>query len=222
MLTALAANERRLESGRLCSVCAAVLSVSGAGIVIMREGRSGVTVCASDSVAAAVEELQFDVGEGPGVDAFASNHPVLEGHLARSGGARWPGFTPRAIVAGVGAVFGFPLRVDEVTIGAMDLYQTRPGDLTVSQVGDAEGVADVVAARLLGWQAGVGGATVPAELDDALESRAVVHQATGMVSVQLAVTPGEAFLRLQGWGVAHNRALLAVAVDVVGRRLRFE
>lgn len=222
MLAALAANTQRSRPERLCSVCAEVLSVTGAGVVVMREGRSGVTVCASDSVAATVEELQFALGEGPCIDAYVSNRPVFEGDLARFGASRWPGFSPPAVAAGVGAVFGFPLQADDVAIGALNLYQSHPGGMSTSQLADALGVVDIVTAELMAWEAEVGVAQVLDELDGRFQLRAVVHQATGMVSAQLDVTLDDAFARLQAAAFGQDRTLVDVSEDVLARRLVLE
>jgi AmiR/NasT family two-component response regulator len=54
-----------------------------------------------------------------------------------------------------------------------------------------------------------------------LGARAEVHQATGMISVQLGVSLEEAFVRLRAHAFASGGALGDVAGEVVGRRLRF-
>jgi AmiR/NasT family two-component response regulator len=51
--------------------------------------------------------------------------------------------------------------------------------------------------------------------------RAQVHQATGMISVQLGVGQAEALVRMRAHAFRHRRALADVASDVVARRLRF-
>jgi hypothetical protein len=50
----------------------------------------------------------------------------------------------------------------------------------------------------------------------------VVHQATGMVKVQLNVGIAEALVRLRAYAYAEERPIEDVARDVVGRRLRFD
>jgi len=50
---------------------------------------------------------------------------------------------------------------------------------------------------------------------------AVVHQATGIVKVQLGVNIAEALVRLRAHAYAAGRSIEDVARDVVGRRLRF-
>ncbi|MFD0630267.1 ANTAR domain-containing protein [Catenulispora yoronensis] len=52
--------------------------------------------------------------------------------------------------------------------------------------------------------------------------RAEVHQATGMISVQLGVSLAEALVRLRAHAWAADRLLADVAADVVARRLRFD
>src|SRR5437763_51787 len=49
-----------------------------------------------------------------------------------------------------------------------------------------------------------------------------VHQATGMITVQLGVTVAVALVRLRAYAYAHDRRLRDVAADVVARRLRFD
>ena len=60
------------------------------------------------------------------------------------------------------------------------------------------------------------------ELEEGADFRFVVHQASGMVAVQLGVSVGEALLRLRAYAFANDRLLAEVAEDVVGRRLRFD
>jgi len=54
------------------------------------------------------------------------------------------------------------------------------------------------------------------------ETQPVVHQATGMISVQLSSSVGEAFIRLRARAFADNRPLSELATEVVARRIRFD
>ena len=58
-------------------------------------------------------------------------------------------------------------------------------------------------------------------LDPALGHRAEIHQATGMVLVQLGVSAIDALARLRAYAFVHQRLLIDVAHDVVARRLVF-
>ena len=66
---------------------------------------------------------------------------------------RWPAFSRPGVEAGVRAVFGFPLQVGAVRLGALNLYRDRPGPLTDDQHADALVMADVAAQAVLLLQA---------------------------------------------------------------------
>ena len=122
----------------------------------------------------------------------------------------------------VRAVFGFPLRVGTVRLGALNLCTDRPGALTVDQHADALLMADVVARTLLAIQAAAPPGRIAAELEAASDFRFVVHQASGMVSVQLAISIAEALVRLRTYAFATDSSLTTVAEDVLAHRLRLE
>jgi hypothetical protein len=196
------------SSGQLCAVAARVVDVAGAGVTL--EDRLNRTLlCASDAIAAEVEELSFTLGEGPGIDAHRVGSPVSEPDLARPRRARWPSFTPLAVDAGAAAIFAFPLRVGGIRLGALTLYQARSGRLTDGQHADA--LAD---------QAGAPPGDLAGELDALSSTRADVHQASGMVSVQLGASVADALVRLRAHAYAEGRALSDVAGDVIAGRLR--
>lgn len=114
---------------RLCEVAAQVTSTSGAGIMLLAEGRPQASLCATDTVSAAIEEAQFALGEGPCIDAYRQGVPISEADLVATGPSRWVAFTTRAVDMGARAVFGFPMRVGSVPVGALNLYRDRPGAL---------------------------------------------------------------------------------------------
>ena len=206
---------------RLCEVCADVMAMTGAGIVLMSGDVARGSVCSSNPVSALIEDLQYTLGEGPCVDAYAQDQPVLEPDLAGAGGRRWAAFTPPAVSAGAGAVFGFPMRVGAIRIGALNLYRDLPGPLDDEQYADGLVVAGVAARAVLAMQADATPGMLGAELEAGSDFRFVVHQASGMVSAQLEVTVGEALVRMRAFAFAHDRLLATVAEDVVARRLRF-
>jgi hypothetical protein len=179
-------------------------------------------MCCSDKVAALVEELQFMFGEGPCVDAMTERRPVSESDLSVGGLARWPGFTPAAAGAGVGAVMGYPLAVGDVALGALNLYRDRPGALSAEQHADALVTADVVATEILCRHAEEPDGPVDPDLVGEAGMRLVVHQASGMVAVQLGATVDEALARISAYAFAHGVSLSDVAAGIVARRIRFD
>ena len=118
-------------------------------------------------------------------------------------------------------MFGFPIMVGTVCIGAVNLYHDRSGALTDEQFADAVAVAHVAGRTVLGWQSVAGSGSLAWQLEHVPANRAVVHQATGMASVQAAVPVDDAVMLLRAYAFAEDRPISAVAADVVGRRLRF-
>src|ERR1700727_3504457 len=85
---------------RLCAAAVVMLSLRGAGISLITDGQLRGTAGVSDPGVAAVQELQFEVGEGPCLDAWAAMEPVLEPDLADPARVRWPAFGPAGVAAG--------------------------------------------------------------------------------------------------------------------------
>jgi GAF domain len=211
-----------LETKRLCEVCAEVTGTSGAGIMLMSGDVPRGSVCTTNDVSALIEELQYALGEGPCVDAYHQDRPVLEPDLAHTSTPRWLAFTGPALEAGVGAVFGFPLQVGAVRLGALNLYSARPGPLTDDQHADALVMADIAAQAVLVLQANAPPGKLAAELEAGADLHFVVHQASGMVAAQLDVSVGQALIRLRAYAFGNDRPLAEVANDVVARKLRFD
>jgi hypothetical protein len=207
---------------RLGGVCRDVTAASGAGIMLISgdalRGSAGTT----DEVSAVIERLQFDLGEGPCVDAHQEGRPVLEPDLAEPAAPRWLAFAVPAVDAGARAVFAFPLRVGAIRLGSLDLYRDEPGSLSDSQHADALVLADITAEALLVMQAGAPPGMLAAELEAGSDFRDVVHQASGMVAAQSEIDVGQALVRLRAFAFGNDRDLVDVARDVVARSLRFD
>jgi hypothetical protein len=202
----------------LCSTSAAALDVSSAGLTLMNGDHSS-PVCSSDRLAGVLDELQFALGEGPCPDAFQSRAPVFEPDLEHAYAGRWPHFGPPAVDSGARGVFAFPLNSGANCIGVLTLYQKTAGDLTSDQAADGPLVAAALVRSMLTIQS-ASGDHLATQLVDIEAHRSEVHQATGMVAVQLGITVPDAAVRLRAFAYAGDRSVSAVARDVVERRLR--
>jgi len=194
--------------------------VNGAGVMLMSGDIPRGSLCTTDEVSQLIEELQYTLGEGPCVDAYQQDKVVAEPDLADPVTRRWPAFTPPALQAGVRAIFGFPLRVGTVHLGALNLYRDLPGPLTGDQHADALVVADVAARWVLEAQAGAPVDMVAEELEVSADFHFAVHNAAGIVSVQEGISVTEALIRLRAFAFSSDRLLADVAQDVISRRLR--
>jgi hypothetical protein len=222
ILRRLVDGEDELGTKRLCQGSAEITETSGAGIMLMTGDLPQGSVCTTNAVSDLIEQLQYTLGEGPCVDAFRTDRPVAEPDLAHPATARWLAFAPPAVEAGALAVFGFPLQVGAIRLGALNLYRDRPGGLNDEQHADGLILADIAAQAILVLQAGAPPGRLAVELEAGADFQYVVHQASGMVAAQLDVSVGQALIRLRAYAFANGCPLADVAREVVGRRLRFD
>ena len=128
-----------------------VMPITAAGVTLISPGQEPRYVAASDESALRFEQLQSELREGPCLLASASGRAVAVPDLRTE--KRFPRFGPRALEAGLVAVFTFPLRHGDASLGALDLYRTTPGALGIRSMDAAQTLADVAAAYLLNAQA---------------------------------------------------------------------
>nr|WP_312038276.1 GAF and ANTAR domain-containing protein [Streptomyces galbus] len=203
----------------LCRACVALLpDVSGlsASLAGPDEG-AGVVLFASDEVASLLAEMQFTLGEGPSAQALRLRAPVLAPDLTRGPDAgRWPLFAVQAVKAGVEAAFSVPLPGAAGPLGTLDLYRDTAGGMGDGQLRTALLVADALtlAVSVLD-RASVDTSDVVTWLQSAESDREEIHQATGMIMVQLGVSAEEALLRLRARAFAQGTTATHVARAVI-------
>ena len=221
-ITALARSEGTAVSVRhAVSACGEAVG-AGAALSMSTGGGSHEPVFATDSRSDELEDLQATLGQGPSAEVIGGVGPVLEGELAGTGAlARWPEFAPAAVARGVAAVFAVPVGVGAARLGALGLYRDWPGPLSQDQADALLLYADAVLMLALDERGGL--APGAADLLEAgfTERRAEIHQAVGMISVQLGVSLTDALVALRARAYAEGRTIAQVAADVIARRLSF-
>jgi len=190
--------------------------VDGAAVSTLGAFLGNGTVSSSDPFAARIDELQFDLGEGPCWDALRTTQPVFEADLRGRQGRVWPSFST-AVEDRVGAIFAFPMIVGPLRIGAMDMYASNPVELDRTQAARAVQLAGLVGRNILRLAIAEAGENPGATR----VARRSIHQATGMVLAQLDISAEEAGLVIQGHAFATNRPMSDVAEDVLAGRLVF-
>ena len=206
---------------RTCQAAARAVPATGASVTLLSGEGVPRLVAASDAATAALDELQFAIGEGPGLEAAASARPVLVADLLGWDAGRWPGFVTAVESSGVRAAFAFPLQVGAVGLGAFGLYRDDTGPLTSEGLNWALTFAEVAVETLLDGQSAAPAGAPAKGLDEALRYRAELYQAQGMVMIQLGSDLADALARMRAYAFAHERPLHEVAADVVARRLTF-
>ena len=200
--------------GELCRSCVRSTGADGAGVALVSSYGVREVLFVTDPVAEAIEAAQLSLGEGPCIDAAVSRAPVLVSDLAdpsEKAGARWPFFTADMGLHGVRGLFAFPIRLGSVAVATLELYRRRPGGLRAPEIGEATAAVEDIGGTLLGGDAPDDRATAPS---------VQVHQAAGMVMVQLDVSAAEALAVLRATAFAEGVPLSDLARDVVLRRRR--
>jgi hypothetical protein len=207
---------------------------------MLRSGDLREPVYATGPKSQDLEELQFTLGEGPGVDALEAGGPVLAADLAAARAARrWPAFAPAAAQCGARAIYAIPIAAGAMRLGVLDVYRANEGLPSSTELADTLIFADAIMVLAIDGRGGV--ATGLEELIEVsfAERRAHVHQAAGMVAAQLEVNITDALARLRAHAYLsvsstkafvmlrdHARAgdgkLLDVARAVVDGKLRIE
>lgn len=128
-----------------------VVPVDGAGVLLMHSDAEHRFIAASDDVILEIESLQMELQEGPCLQAYRTNEPVAIRDLTAD--TTFARFSPAAAATGLGAVYSFPLRLDDRQLGALELYAKEPLDLSIEDLVAAQTLADVAAAYLFNAQA---------------------------------------------------------------------
>jgi hypothetical protein len=208
----------RMAGGHLTSPFLELLPVTGVAITVFDQNRRASLVHATDGTSTRLEEIQFDLGEGPSFDAYTAAALVTVPDLAQTD--RWPAFLSGSAELGVGAIFAFPLMLGAACTGTVTCYRSSPGGLDEQAAEIGTSLCRAIAGPTFRRAILLAGHEPP---DDAapLESRREIHQATGMVLTQLNISATDALSRLRAYAFSSGSTVQEIAHDVVGRRLNF-
>jgi hypothetical protein len=206
----------------VCRAFVASAPIDGAAFTQMTSDSARDPWVASDTTIAAIESAQYNIGQGPTQDAYGTRRPVLVPDLTAPWvAARWPILVPELDQLDAGAIFAIPMQIGAITVGVCAVYRVRAGPLGESDLHVLLRAMDDATLTLLALRAGrLDGSVEVAQPGGTLPRG--VHQATGMLTVQLGVSAESAFARLRAHAYANERTIHEVADDIVGRRLRLE
>jgi GAF domain-containing protein len=185
------------------------------GLTAQVEGTK-LALASSDELAAALDRVQNDAGEGPCLKAMATATPVEINDPAEID--QWPSWRDEATKRGLRKSMSMPLvTMSGDVLGALNLYSISPGKFT-----DADrDAANVFAAHAAGALAVAIRLAQLAELtghlEAALQSRAVIDQAKGILMAQQRCTADEAFAILRTTSQRRNIKLREIAAGIVAR-----
>ncbi|MCZ4098935.1 ANTAR domain-containing protein [Streptomyces sp. SID13666] len=214
------------EPGEVADIAAAAagaLGVDGLALSLTTadEDHHSEVWWSSQGPACDFEDLQLTLGQGPGIDTASTGAMVWVPDLAAVRADRWPLLSMEAPDLAARAVFCFPLGIGAIRVGVLTAVRRTPGPLTPEQADDALVLAAALTARCLGQGEPGQNALDPTDPLRTLP-HAVVHQATGMLSVQLSLPLPQALLRLRAHAYSSGRTINATSQDIVDRRLRLD
>lgn len=202
---------------RFCEASRVMLDAQGAAITVYYDSPERHTVSSTSTLGSMIEEAQEVAGEGPGFDA-ARTGALAFGDFGSATGTAWIALDDCLARFGfTGTLLGVPITAAGRRLGVLVAHATR-----------ASHPFDDDAARYLETALGpvlldhMGPEALEAELTEEWSSRAVVHQATGMLIFDLRVSAGDALTLLRAHAYATSSSLLEVAVQVVDRDLNFD
>lgn len=203
------AEEHTVEGAldRVLTLCVeAIEHCEYAGISLVEDGRVR-TLAATGDLLRSIDDLQYELKEGPCFDAIRQHDVITANDLATD--ERWPTWGPLVSdKTGVHASMSFRLFTTNHALGALNVYSTIPGRF---------GYDDVLEGHVVAAQAAVALATTlkEAQLKRAVETRTVIGQATGMLMERFDLNPDAAFGVLRRISQTHNVKLFALARELV-------
>jgi GAF domain-containing protein len=195
----------------------AIDSAAYAGLTMMVDDEMATGVF-TDPDAPEIDQAQYDSGEGPCIASFRTGEINRVADTTADG--PWPAFRAACVAHGIRSTASFPMMIDDVRHGAMNLY---------SPTADAFGSEEVRLGRSFAAQAAVviayarsywNARQLSEHLEAALVHRAEIEQAKGIIIASTGVTPDAAFEILVKQSQHENRKLRQVAIELVESKIR--
>jgi transcriptional regulator with GAF, ATPase, and Fis domain len=196
--------------------CVELLEVNAAGLLLADAGSGLQVVAASAEQARLIELFQIQLNEGPCLDSYRAGQAVIVSDIrTEPDAARWPRFAAAAHAAGFAAVHAIPMRLRDEVIGTMNLFSTAPGGLAPAVARAARTLVDVATIGILQERSIRRGEVLNEQLQGALNSRAIIEQAKGVLAQHGGLSVDAAFDRLRRYSRHRNQRLSEVARRIV-------
>jgi GAF domain-containing protein len=184
------------------------------GITMLVDGRARTAVFTDDS-APEIDSAQYETGIGPCLDAFRHQSVFVVHDLTKDD--RWPPFSEAAEAHGIRSTMSIPLVANHEGVGAMNFYSRTPDGFSEIDVDVASQFAVQASVVLANAQAYWDAHQLSENLATAMQSRAVIEQAKGILMGAQRCTADEAFQILVRASQRENRKLRDIAEELVGR-----
>lgn len=192
--------------------CETVVGCDGCGVTLVSSS-GPITAAASHESVLPVDRVQYDAGSGPCIAAYLERRIVRVDVMTDDD--RWPVFASAAVEAGVHSSLSFPLVVRHEAIGALNLYSRKARAFPPEAERTGRVFAEQAAVAIANAGTHEAAVRLAANLEHALESRAVIDQAIGILIARHGGTAEDGFARLRSRSQHENVKLRDIAQRVV-------
>lgn len=194
---------------RICTLAATHIDGCEHAAVSLVERRRITSRGATSDVPGQVDQVQYETGEGPCLDAIREKEFYETSDLAVD--SRWPRFADLAVErTGIRSMMSFRLFASEETLGALNLYSCQPGAFDDSSAAEWGSVFAAHAAVSLR------SAMTAEQLQQGMDSRATIGIAVGLLMARQGIEQSQAFDVLIRASQRLNKKLREVATEVAG------
>ena len=188
-----------------------------ASITIDLAGRT-YTAVHTDSRTLRVDAEQYDAGDGPCLQSAHTGETVLVD--VGAGGRRWPRFAEAAAEEGILSFLAAPLSAAGQPLGALNLYGTAPAAFDTVDADVVTLLTTTVSRAIADFARFRSALEVADALRAALENRAPIEQAKGIIMADHGVDADQAFALLRARSQNSNRRVRDLAADLIASRTR--
>ncbi|MFI7493239.1 GAF and ANTAR domain-containing protein [Kocuria sp. M4R2S49] len=190
-------------------------SAAGAGVSLIDDHAHRTSTGTTHRLVEAADVLQYDLGEGPCLSAWASGTPQCINDTTDDD--RWPEWSAAVARSGIRSMLSVPLVFQDRCLGTLKIYATVGHAFTGHEERQL-GLLAAAAATLLGTaQSADATQRLSAALQAGLEDRQVIDRATGMLMEQRATDAADAHAVLLTASRAQNRPMTQVARQILDR-----
>jgi GAF domain-containing protein len=208
--------DRTLEEvlGEITDVARRNIPGTEASSITLIRGDRGFTAAHSGEMALAADELQYAKGYGPCLDAGRGNVILRVDDMSTE--TRWPDYAAKVQAEGVRSSLSVPLPYQGTSIGALNNYATEPAAFaTPESLAAALEVAEAIAVVVVNADAHAQLGEQARNMRLAMDSRAVIEQAKGVLMAQRHLDADQAFDVLREASQRYNRKLRDIAQGIV-------
>lgn len=190
-----------------------VLGLAGSGVALASDGRLQFATAFPPRVIE-LELVQHQHQAGPCVNAYRSGKVVAVTDLSQYSD-RWPEYCVVAQRLGMTAVAGIPMRLEDETVGAINLYVDGTAEWPKEDLAAAVVMADMATGYLINASTLRQQEQLNEQLQRALDSKLIIEQAKGAIATSQGITVDDAFERIRRHARSHNVTVRAVAEAIV-------